>query len=116
MTPVRPTMLYDGECGFCTRTMELAAARLPDRVTWVPYQSVDLPAYGISAAEAGRSVHLVDPSGRVEHGSAAVARVLVHAGGAWALLGHLMLVPPVSLVAEVVYRLVGRLSGAGARR
>jgi predicted DCC family thiol-disulfide oxidoreductase YuxK len=111
----RPTMLYDGACGFCTRTMELAVARLPDRVTWVPYQSADLPAYGISEVEAARSVHLVDPSGRVEHGSAAVARVLVHAGGAWALLGRLLLVPPVSLVAEVAYRLVGRFRGAGAR-
>lgn len=111
----RPTMLYDGECGFCTRTMELAVARLPDRVAWVPYQSADLRAYGLSEAEVARSVHLVDPSGRVEHGSAAVARVLVHAGGRWALVGRLLLAPPVSLVAELVYRLVGRASGAGAR-
>ena len=111
MRPGRPTMLYDGARGFCTRTMELAVARLPDRVTWVPYQSADLPAYGISAAEAARSVHLVDPSGRVEHGSAAAARVLVHSGGRWALLGRVLLVPPVSLVAEVIYRLVGRVRG-----
>ena len=111
----RPTMLYDGACGFCTRTAELAQARLPDRVAWVPYQSADLPAYGLSEAEVSRSVHLVDPSGRVEHGSAAVARVLVHSGGGWALVGRLLLAPPVSVIAEVVYRLVGRLRGAGAR-
>ena len=112
---MRPTMLYDGACDFCTRTMELAVARLPDRVTWVPYQSADLSAYGLSEAEVTRSVHLVDPSGRVEHGSAAVARVLVHSGGAWAVIGRLLLVPPVSLVAEAVYWLVGRFRSAEAR-
>jgi len=100
-------MLYDGACSFCTRMVELAVARLPGPVTWVPYQSVDLPAYGVSEAEAARSVQLVDPSGRIEHGSAAVARVLVLSGGRWAVLGRVLLVPPVSLVAEVVYRLVG---------
>ena len=109
--PVVPTMLYDGACGFCTRVVELAVARLPGLVSWVPWQSVDLPAYGVSEAEAARSVHLVDPSGRIVHGSAAVARVLVLSGGRWGLLGRLLLVPPVSLVAEIVYRLVGAVRG-----
>ena len=107
--PSRPTMLYDGACGFCTRTVEVALARLPDRVTWVPYQSVDLATYGVSEAEASRSVHLVDPSGRIEHGSAAMARVLVLSGGVWTLLGRVMLAPPMSLVAEGVYRVVTAL-------
>lgn len=112
----RPTVLYDGACGFCTRVVELAVARLPGHLTWEPYQSVDLPAYGVSEAEAARSVQLVELSGRIEHGSAAVARVLVLSGGAWALVGRVLLVPPVSLVAEAVYRLVaagrGRLPGS----
>jgi predicted DCC family thiol-disulfide oxidoreductase YuxK len=111
MTRDSPTLLYDGACGFCTRVVEIATTRLPDRVTWVPYQSVDLPAYGVSEAEAARSVQLVEPSGRIEHGSAAVARVLVISGGAWALLGRVLLVPPVSLVAEAVYRLVSAVRG-----
>ncbi|HEX7189334.1 MAG TPA: DCC1-like thiol-disulfide oxidoreductase family protein [Actinomycetes bacterium] len=111
MTPSRPTMLYDGACGFCTRAVEVALERLPDRVTWVPYQSVDLAAYGVSEAEAARSLHLVDPSGRVEHGAAAVARLLVVSGGAWALLGAALLAPPLSWLAEVGYRLVGLARG-----
>jgi predicted DCC family thiol-disulfide oxidoreductase YuxK len=99
-------MLYDGSCAVCTRAVTLARARLPDTVAWEPYQSADLAAYGVSEAEAARSVQLVDPGGRIEHGSAAVARVLVRSGGAWSLLGRALLVPPLSLLAEVVYRLV----------
>ena len=112
----RPTLLYDGACGFCTRAVEVAVARLPDRVDWVPWQSADLGAHGVSEAEASRSVLLVDPSGRVEAGAAAVARLLVISGGGWTLLGRLLLAPPVSYVAEAVYRVValvrGRLPGS----
>jgi predicted DCC family thiol-disulfide oxidoreductase YuxK len=91
--------------------VELAVDRLPSRTTWLPYQSVDLGGYGVSGAEAARSVQLADPSGRVYSGAAAVARVLVHSGGGWAVLGRLMLAPPLSLVAEAVYRLVSALRG-----
>jgi predicted DCC family thiol-disulfide oxidoreductase YuxK len=114
--PEGPVLLYDGACGFCTRSVELAVDRLPARVTWLPWQSADLGAFGVSEAEASRAVQLVDPSGRVESGAAAVARVLVLSGGGWSLLGRLLLVPPLSFVAEAVYRVVallrGRLSSA----
>lgn len=112
----RPTLLYDGACSFCTSVVEAAVARLPDRVTWLPWQSVDLGAYGVSEAEAARSVQLVDPSGRVEPGAGAVGRVLLMSGGGWSLLGRLVLTPPFAYVAEAVYRVValvrGRLPGS----
>jgi hypothetical protein len=92
--------------------VELAVDRLPARVTWLPYQSADLGGYGVSGAEAAGSVQLVEPSGRVRSGAAAVARVLVLSGGGWALLGRLLLAPPFSLVAEAGYRLVSALRGS----
>ena len=109
MTRARPTMLYDGACGVCTVAVELAVEHLPDRVDWEPFQTADLAAYGVSEAEASTSVHLVEPSGRITQGAAAAGRVLALSGGPAALLGHLLLAPPVSWVAEAVYRLVTRL-------
>lgn len=102
----RPVMLYDGTCGFCTRVAELALARLPDRVDWAPFQTVDLGAYGLSTAEAAASVRLVETSGRILHGGAAFARLLVASGPPWSVPGRLLLVPPLSLLAEGVYRVV----------
>jgi len=102
-------MLYDGACGVCTRGVELAVGHLPDRFHWEPFQTADLAAYGLSEAEATSSVHLVEPSGRISHGAAAAGRLLVLSGGAFALLGHVLLAPPVSWVAEAVYRLVTAL-------
>jgi predicted DCC family thiol-disulfide oxidoreductase YuxK len=109
MTGARPTVLYDGACGLCTRAVELAVEHLPDRVDWEPYQTADLASYGLSEAEASGSVQLVEPSGRISHGAAAAGRVLAISGGAFAVVGHLLLAPPVSWVAEAVYRLVTAL-------
>ena len=86
----RTTVLYDGTCGFCTRGVELAVDRLPrSRDTdWQPYQAVDPTTYGLSTAEAERTLHLVEASGRIWHGAGAVGRLLVLSGGAVAVLGR----------------------------
>jgi predicted DCC family thiol-disulfide oxidoreductase YuxK len=102
----RPVLLYDGACGFCTRAVETAIARLPADVDYVPYQTADLPSLGVSEAEAEHSVTWVGRSGRIGQGSTAVARLLRGSGGGWAALGMVLLMPPVSWLAELGYRLV----------
>ena len=115
----RPThdVLYDGTCGFCTRGVELAVDRLPrSRDTdWQPYQAVDLATYGVSTAEAERTLHLVEASGRIWHGAGAVGRLLVLSGGAVAVLGRVLLAPPVSWLAEAAYRVATLLRHRPAR-
>ena len=105
---VRPVLLYDGECGFCTRMVEEAADRLAADVDYVPSQRAPLSTYGISEAEARHSIQWVAPEGRISHGAEAAARLLVASGGAWALLGRLLLAPPFSFVAAAGYWLVAR--------
>lgn len=102
----RPVVLYDGTCGFCTRAAEVALAVLPHRVDWEPSQTVNLEALGVSEAEAADSVRLVEPSGRVSHGSAALARLLVLSGPPWTLVGTVLMSPPVSVLGRAVYRIV----------
>jgi predicted DCC family thiol-disulfide oxidoreductase YuxK len=104
----RPVVLFDGECSFCTRLVERASDRLRADVDYVPFQTADLATYGISAAEARHSVQWVSREGRIGHGSEAAARLLVASGGAWALLGRLLLAPPFSFAAAGAYWLVAR--------
>jgi predicted DCC family thiol-disulfide oxidoreductase YuxK len=104
----QPVLLYDGECGLCTRLVEAASDRLPADVDYLPFQTAPLSTYGVSAAEARHSLHWVSVEGRIGHGSEAAARLLVAAGGVWSLLGRLLLVPPVSFVAAATYWLVAR--------
>jgi len=104
----RPVLLYDGECAFCTRTVRWLQKHLPAQPDLLPWQGTDLVALGVAEAEASHSVQWVEPSGRVSGGATAVARLLVSNGGGWAVLGRLMLVPPVSWLAAVASRLVAK--------
>jgi predicted DCC family thiol-disulfide oxidoreductase YuxK len=104
----RPVLVYDGECGFCSRVVQEAAERLPADVDYRPFQSAPLTTYGVSLAEARHSLQWVSVEGRIGHGSEAAARLLVASAGAWALLGRLLLAPPFSFVAAGAYWLVAR--------
>ncbi|WP_222192234.1 thiol-disulfide oxidoreductase DCC family protein [Modestobacter italicus] len=116
MTP--PTLLFDGDCAFCTRSAEVARRVLPAGCAVVAWQFADLAALGVTAERAQAEVLWVDDDGAVSGGADAVARALRAAGSPWALLGVLLSLPPVSWVAPFVYRLVAanryRLPGGTA--
>jgi predicted DCC family thiol-disulfide oxidoreductase YuxK len=101
----RPVLLYDGDCGFCTSSARFIERRIPADAGIVPYQRADLDGLGVTAERARREV-LWAAGGRVYGGAHAVARLLTAAGGRWRPLGLLLRVPPVSWIAQGVYRLV----------
>ena len=109
------TLVYDGDCGFCT-----TAVRWIDRLrlragTVVPWQTADLPSLGLTQAECEEKLQWVADDGRVSAGHEAVARLLLHTGLPWSVPGALLLVPPLSWLAAWVYELVaanrGKLPG-----
>ncbi len=55
-----PLLVYDGDCGFCTRTVELAL-RMKVACRAVPWQQADLAALGLTEAEVTEKVWWVDP-------------------------------------------------------
>ncbi|MGY1591708.1 thiol-disulfide oxidoreductase DCC family protein [Geodermatophilus sp. SYSU D00708] len=114
----RPVLVYDGDCGFCTRAAEVARRLLPPDAAVTPWQSADLASLGVTPARARREVLWVSRTGRVAGGARAVAEALRAAGGPWAVLGVVLLVPPLSWAAAGVYRLVAanrmRLPGGTA--
>ena len=114
----RPALVFDGDCGFCTRSADVARRVLPADCAVVPWQRVDLAAVGTTAARAQQEVLWVPRTGDVVGGARAVAAALRAAGRGWALLGRLLQLAPVSRLADVVYRLVAanrmRLPGGTA--
>ncbi|QVQ49988.1 DUF393 domain-containing protein [Spiractinospora alimapuensis] len=117
MTTHEPVLLYDGDCGFCTRCVWFVVDRLPVRTTVRAWQDADLATMGVSVARARRAVLWVGPRGDVHSGAAAVGELLRHTRGrGWHALGFLLRAPVVRDVAELGYRLVAanrhRLPGA----
>src|SRR4051812_29334091 len=92
-----PALVYDGDCGFCTRAAEVARRLLPGDCAVTAWQRTDLAAIGVTAARAQREVFWVSRTGRVVGGARAVAGALRAVGGPWALLGVGLRVPPAVL-------------------
>lgn len=102
----RPILIYDGDCGFCTTSVRFVERRLRTRARIVAWQDADLPALGVTEAQAQESVQWVAPDGTVSQGAAAVGRLWIDSGWPWRALGYVTILPPISWLAEVVYRVV----------
>lgn len=101
------TLIFDGECGFCT-TAAGWIQRIAPAVTTVPWQRADLDALGVTAEAAAQAVQYVDDSGRVSAGAEAFARLLVSRGGVAGPVGRVMLLPGIRTVAAWVYQVVSK--------
>jgi predicted DCC family thiol-disulfide oxidoreductase YuxK len=101
---VLDTLLYDGDCGFCSSSARLAERLAPD-VAVLPYQHCDLMAYDVTAEQCAEALRWVGTGGP-EAGAGAVGRLLLAAGGGWRIAGRALLLPGVRRVADVVYRAV----------
>lgn len=100
------TLVYDGDCAFCTRSVA-AIGRLrlaePHVVAW---QHAYLDALGLTQRQCEDELQWVRPDGSTDGGAQAVASLLLASGGLWALLGAVLRVPPARWVAALAYRLV----------
>lgn len=101
-----PVVIYDGDCGFCTRTVNRLRAWLPVPVDAIAWQFADLERHGVTEAQCRRAVQWLAPDGRRATGHAAFARWLIAAERGWRPVGWLLLTPPVSWLAAVGYRLI----------
>ncbi|MET9607263.1 DUF393 domain-containing protein [Streptomyces sp. NPDC006512] len=116
----RPILLYDGDCGFCTRAVDTAVRLLDPDATVTPWQFADIEALGVTAERADREVLWIEPGkGVVYGGSDAVAHLLQRdRRRPVRFAGRAMARPPVSWAARLVYRAVAvnrhRLPGGTA--
>ena len=100
------TLVYDGDCGFCTTCVHLMQRLRLDRgLEVVPWQLADLDALGLTAEQCQTAVQLVQ-DGRVSSGHEAVGRLLIDGPWWWRPAGVPFLVPPTSWLARRAYRWV----------
>jgi predicted DCC family thiol-disulfide oxidoreductase YuxK len=117
MSPAHAILLYDGDCGVCTRLAGFVARRLRPSLPAgaraggqvygiSAYQDADLGPLGLTPAQCDAALQWVDSSGRISSAQDAVARLLL-ASRPWARpIGAVLLAPGIDTLAGVVYRTV----------
>lgn len=77
--PQRVTLIFDGSCGFCTRSVRLLQALdRGHRVTAIPYQKPGTPeAHGLSFTQCETAIWAITPERERYSGAAAINAALV---------------------------------------
>ena len=107
------TLVFDGDCGFCTTAVNWLEAHLPVSPPSVPFQWADLEKLGLSEDEARERVWLItaeqDGTDHQYGGHLALAALLRHQPHpGWRFLGWILVSPLFSPVAAIGYSLVAR--------
>jgi predicted DCC family thiol-disulfide oxidoreductase YuxK len=107
--PDESMLIYDGDCGFCQRTLNAMQKRLTRWPRTAPYQRLDLDQYGVRSRDAARAMLWVEPGMPPLVGAAAFARLFREQPQLrWRTLGRTMDLPGISHLAGSVYRTVAR--------
>jgi predicted DCC family thiol-disulfide oxidoreductase YuxK len=101
-------LIFDGECGFCRRSVRILRARVRRVPRIVAWQSIDPAQYGTTEEACRTAVQHVGTDGRVRGGADGIARLLVEAGWPWLVPGRVMSVPGVIHISRAAYRWVAR--------
>ena len=101
------TLLFDGDCGFCTAAAERIRRLGQGRFAAVPWQRADLAALHVTAEQASSAVQWSDGE-HLASGAEAISAALIGTGGSWRLLGRVIAWPVVRVVARWTYEVVAR--------
>jgi predicted DCC family thiol-disulfide oxidoreductase YuxK len=114
ITAGTPVLVYDGDCAFCSSSLRFGERLLgTDGWASIPFQFADMDAVAAftagaaTRARAEREVLWITPTGRVDGGADAVAKVLLRTRRVpWVLLGAIALLPGMRTLMSAVYRLI----------
>jgi predicted DCC family thiol-disulfide oxidoreductase YuxK len=97
------TLVYDGDCGFCTTSIRWVKRLRLRADTVTAWQHADLGALGLTPEQCDLKLQWVADDGANSSGHEAVARLLLCSALPWRPIGVLLLTPPLSWLASRAY-------------
>jgi predicted DCC family thiol-disulfide oxidoreductase YuxK len=102
-------LIYDGDCGFCTRTAAWLRGRLPTGYRTCASQKLpNLHELGLDGKQVHEAAYWIDPDGTKHRGHRAILRAVEASRGALGPLAGAMKLWPFDLIAAGVYSVVAR--------
>ncbi len=99
------TLIFDGDCKFCSSSARAFTRITKSRIATIPYQRADLKAFGVSLEQCQQAVQYV-VKGEIFSGHLAIAQGLIDSKTAWSIAGYILRWPVVTSVAFMVYQWV----------
>ncbi len=107
-TDPKPILIFDGDCGFCTMSINFVQRWIKPRARIVAWQLTDLDALGVTQQECAEAIQWIPRHGQKLSGGAAAAAALKSAPSPWPLLGALLDAPALRVVTDRAYKLIAR--------
>lgn len=109
-TPVAtaPVLLYDGDCGFCTASVNWIRRVVRPAARMEAWQLADLAALGVTERQCRRSIQWIPTTGTPHESAGAVAALLRTGRGLWPVVAMTLSLPVLVQVADAVYRVIAR--------
>lgn len=102
------SVIYDGDCAFCSSAARFGKAKIAPKLEFLAYQQTDLGKYGLTAAECEKSLQFVSANNEIIAGAKAVAQILISAGYPYRMIGRIMKLPILNKLAQLGYNLVAK--------
>lgn len=108
MGQIKPVLIFDGDCGFCTTTANLIREKSSTPIEIHPWQFIDVTKYGLTQAQTMDKVFVVEGV-KTFGGHRAFAKILLlQKNPLVKLAGALIMYTPIALLARPGYRLVAK--------
>lgn len=97
------TLIFDGDCGFCTTTANFIVQNSSVKIDAQPYQWAKLADFGLTEKEAAAKVQLVS-DGKIYAGHHCMAKLLLlQPNPLLKLIGAVMVMPNIDPISAKVY-------------
>jgi predicted DCC family thiol-disulfide oxidoreductase YuxK len=107
VSDVFPVLLYDGDCAFCTSSVNVLRRHVRPRADLQPWQRADLEHLGVSAEQCRTSIQWISsPGAPALTRGRAVAAVLKVGRQPWPAVSAVLQLPGVASAVDLGYRLV----------
>lgn len=106
LPPGGTLLVFDGDCAFCTSSVETLGRLLPKLPPAYPWQWLDLDALGLSVDDVSRFAWVITPTHQYAGHLALSALLRMQRSIGLRFLGHLLATPPFSWIAAIGYQFI----------
>src|SRR5665213_3009056 len=109
--PSEPTIVFDGDCGFCRRWVQRWKGITGEQIQYVPINTATVQFPDVPVEQFKRATHLIEPTGAVTRGARAVFGAFALAGRKRHWLWLYERSPIFARTSELAYRVVSSHRG-----